>query len=330
VPAAGGSGQVGVSVAAGCAWTAASNVPWIQITSATTGTGPGQVAFTAAASSEGARTGTLTIGGRTLTVNQAAAACSCTLSSSGQSVPAAGGSGTVSVATGGGCSWTAVSNHPWLTVTAGASGTGNGAVSFAAAPETTGMARTGTLSIAGQTFTVTQGAACTFAISPEQRSIDAAAATMDVAVTTANGCTWTASMGVPWLSVNGPGSGTGNGSVQVAAAENTGAARTGIATIAGRTFTVNQAAKACSFTVKPDDISVGEEERWRRIDVNTSAGCSWTAVSNDPWIRVVSGESGTGSGEVLIRILENDDDGVRRGTLTIAGHTVKVTQRGDD
>ena len=329
LPAGGGSGQVGVSVAAGCAWTAASNVPWIQITSATTGTGPGQVAFTAAASSEGARTGTLTIGGRTFTVNQAAAACSYTLSSSGQSVPAAGGTGTVNVATGGGCSWTAVSNHPWLTVTAGESGTGNGAVSFAAEPETTGIARTGTLSIGGQTFTVTQGASCAFAISPEQRTIDAAGAMMDVAVTTANGCAWTASTGVPWLSVNGPGSGTGNGTVQVAAAENTGAARTGIATIAGRTFTVTQAANACSYKVKPDDISVDEKERSRKIDVNTSAGCSWTAVSNEPWIRIVSGESGTGPGEVSIRILENDGR-ERRGTLTIAGQTVNVTQHDHD
>jgi hypothetical protein len=42
-------------------------------------------------------------------------------------------------------------------VTAGASGTGNGTVSFTVAANT-GAARSGTLTIGGQTFTVTQAA----------------------------------------------------------------------------------------------------------------------------------------------------------------------------
>jgi hypothetical protein len=63
----------------------------------------------------------------------------------------------VTVTTTSGCAWTAGSNAPWLTITSGASGTGNGTVGFAAAANT-GVARTGTLTIAGQPFTVTQAA----------------------------------------------------------------------------------------------------------------------------------------------------------------------------
>ena len=64
------------------------------------------------------------------------------------------------VTTMAGCAWTAVSNttNPtWLTITSGASGSGNGSVTFTVAANT-GAQRMGTLTIAGQTFTVTQGA----------------------------------------------------------------------------------------------------------------------------------------------------------------------------
>jgi hypothetical protein len=56
------------------------------------------------------------------------------------------------------CTWTAVSNNTsWLSVTAGATGNGNGTVNFSAAANPNGTTRAGTLTIAGQTFTVNQG-----------------------------------------------------------------------------------------------------------------------------------------------------------------------------
>ncbi len=55
------------------------------------------------------------------------------------------------------CSWTAVSNNSWITVTGGASGTGNGTVTYNIS-DNAGAARTGTITIGGQLFTVTQAA----------------------------------------------------------------------------------------------------------------------------------------------------------------------------
>jgi hypothetical protein len=52
-----------------------------------------------------------------------------------------------------------VSNATFITVTAGASGTGSGTVSYSVAANTATTSRTGTLTIAGQTFTVTQAGA---------------------------------------------------------------------------------------------------------------------------------------------------------------------------
>ena len=49
---------------------------------------------------------------------------------------AAGGSGSVTVSCADGCEWTAASQTSWITLTAGASGTGAGSVAFNVAPNT--------------------------------------------------------------------------------------------------------------------------------------------------------------------------------------------------
>ena len=146
----GGTGSVTVSVASGCTWTATTaNPDWLTITGGSTGSGGGAVAFTAAANTGAARTGTLTIAGQPFTVNEAAA-CAFTIAPTTQNVDSAGGAGSVTVTTDGGCAWTASSNNPdWISVTGGASGTGDGTVSFSAAANA-GVARSGTLTIAGQ------------------------------------------------------------------------------------------------------------------------------------------------------------------------------------
>jgi hypothetical protein len=74
---------------------------------------------------------------------------------------AASGAGKVTVVTAGPCGWTAASNVPWLTVTAGGSGNGVGRIEYAVAANETSATRAGTISIGGQTFTITQTAAAT-------------------------------------------------------------------------------------------------------------------------------------------------------------------------
>ncbi|TMQ05280.1 MAG: hypothetical protein E6J90_49515 [Deltaproteobacteria bacterium] len=86
--------------------------------------------------------------------------CSYAISPASVAASAAGGSANVTVMAGAGCSWTATGNVTWVTITAGASGTGNGSVTYTVAANT-GAARSGTLTIAGQTFTISQAAATT-------------------------------------------------------------------------------------------------------------------------------------------------------------------------
>ena len=57
------------------------------------------------------------------------------------------------------CDWNAVSNSSFITIDSGASGSNNGTVNFTVAPNTTGSARVGTLTVAGRNVTITQDAA---------------------------------------------------------------------------------------------------------------------------------------------------------------------------
>lgn len=81
--------------------------------------------------------------------------CTYSINPTQASFGRAGGNGTVTVTAPAGCAWTAVRNASWITVTAGASGSGNGTVSYTVS-EIKPKRRTGTLTIAGGTFTVTQ------------------------------------------------------------------------------------------------------------------------------------------------------------------------------
>jgi hypothetical protein len=66
------------------------------------------------------------------------------------------GTGAIRVTTASGCTWTAVVSATWIRLTSGGSGDGSGTVNYAIDANTTTSLRTATITIAGQTFTVTQ------------------------------------------------------------------------------------------------------------------------------------------------------------------------------
>lgn len=82
--------------------------------------------------------------------------CNSSILPTAQSFVAAGGAGTINVTADANCNWNAVSNASWITITAGKGGTGNGSVSYTVLQNIKKTARTGNLTIAGKTFTVTQ------------------------------------------------------------------------------------------------------------------------------------------------------------------------------
>jgi len=84
--------------------------------------------------------------------------CNYALAPTGASVGSGSGSGSFAVTATSACPWVAVSNAGWITSSSSGNGSGTVTYSVAANP---GAARSGTISVGGRTFTVSQAGAST-------------------------------------------------------------------------------------------------------------------------------------------------------------------------
>lgn len=152
-------GLATITVETGFPWTATSNRPWIQIVGGT-GTGSGTFQINVLPNFTGvARSGTVTVLDKTVAVTQDFATATFELGSNSANFPYQGGNGAVVVTVDDpNAPWTAVSNNDWITITNGGSYTGSANVTYTVALNPNQEPRTGTITIAGETFTVNQEA----------------------------------------------------------------------------------------------------------------------------------------------------------------------------
>lgn len=362
VGADGGPAAVTVLAPPGCAWTAASQVDWVTITSGPAGTGTADVTFIASPNrSSTPRIGSIVAAGKTLTITQVGEtplpptppppppACTFTIAPSSIAQDSAGGAVTVSVsASAPTCPWTAAPGAAWITVSSlGGSGSGDLRVTIAANATTT--VRTAAITVAGRSIAVSQAGApetppppppppppsCSFTVGPASQTAPAVGGTGQVTVTaSAATCAWTATSNAPWLTIASGAAGAGSGAVAFAVAPNPNtAARTATISAAGQAVTVTQEAAppttpSCTFALSRTELTVAAIDLTETVRVETTAGCGWTAQSQVPWITVTSGASGTGAGDVRITVALNVGLARRTGTVVIAGQTVTVTQAG--
>jgi hypothetical protein len=230
-------------------------------------------------------------------------------------VPGTGGSGTVDVFTPPGCPWTAVSNSPFVQITVGASGSGGGTVGYSVAANDTLSPRSGTLTIAGQTFSVSQNAAtCTYTLSAAAASAPAGASAGSLTVTTnIAACPWTASSGSPFLAITAGASSSGTGTVGYSVTANPAVAfRQGSLLIAGQTFTVTQSGSGPAMSLDKGTLHFGavlngpafSAQTTGQIVRLTQAGAgpvTWTATPTVPWLSV-SPPSGSGSATLTVTV----------------------------
>lgn len=260
--------------------------------------------------------------------------CTYSLFPTSQSFGPSGGSDSVSVLASAGCNWTAASNVSWIVISSGSSGSGNGTVEYSVAcTALLGGSRMGTLTIAGQTFTVDQalqllGPPCPVTFTPSGQSFSAGAGTSSFSVSADCTCLWSATSNANWITISSGKSGSGNGTVTYSIASNaTGSARSGAITVNDQTFTVTQeAAVTCTYSISSTSQSFPSTGGSGNVSVTAPAGCAWTATSNATWITVSSGSSGNGSVSYLV--LQNPSTMPRTGTLIIAGQTLTVSQAG--
>ncbi|HKO57042.1 MAG TPA: N,N-dimethylformamidase beta subunit family domain-containing protein [Thermoanaerobaculia bacterium] len=314
-----GSGSITVTRSQTCgAWTAVSDSAWLHVTVA-----GNTVNYQYDQNPGATRTGTITIGDKAFTLVQHD--CLYSLASNTVTKGSSGGGATITVTTQTGCTWTTISNVPWITVASGASQTGSGTASLSVAPNQ-GPDRTGTVTVAQQTFTVTQFSGCFYSISPLSATFAPGGGNGSYTMTSGSpDCPWGASSNANWITLTSSASGSGSTTVTYTVAANAGPARDGKVSIGGKDHLVHQD-DGCVFTVTPSTVTFSYDGGAATIDVTTNALCAWSATSNAPWLVITGGASGTGSAKVSYEVQPNGTGMQRSGTMTIAGKTVTVTQ----
>jgi hypothetical protein len=261
---------------------------------------------------------------------------SCLYSIAPASANVAGSSVSVSttVTTGATCIWSVTSNVPWISKSGNTVYTGPGPTALSVSQNSSIASRTGTVTVANQTYTITQAGvvgALTVNSTSAQIAIGGGSSYVSVNSNAAD-YMWTASSNVGWITLT-MASGIGGGPIQyqVAANQST-SSRSGMITVADQHFTVVQAGTNNmygSVTLTPLNVLTSPSGGSGAISVAASApDFNWFAASNASWITVTGGSSGTGNGQVAYQVQASAVANLRQGTLTIGDKIFTVTQNG--
>ena len=327
----GGSGSLTVSTTGSCSWTSSSSDGWISITGGGSGTGNGSVSYTVSSNpTTQARSGNLTVEGEVLTIDQDGIPCTYGLSSGSASFGFAGGSSSVGMTSLTGCAWTASSSAGWITITAGASGSGNGTISYTVASNPTIYTRVATITAGGQVFSITQGGIpCTYSLSPGSANFGSNGGGTSFGMTSPTGCTWTASSSAGWITITAGGSGSGNGTISYTVASNTTInSRSGTITVGGQVYSITQDGIPCTYSLSPGSNSFDSNGGGGSFGMTSPAGCTWTASSSDGWVTITAGGSGSGNGTISYTVASNTTINSRSGTITVGSQVYSITQDG--
>lgn len=346
--AAGGSASVTVATAAQCAWSAASDRGWMTVSSGANGTGPGSVAVTLAANAgSSARTGTLTVAGQAIPVQQdGAPACSITVSPAAAAYTKDSATGTFTVTAPSSCAWSVTSGDSWITIASGATGTGTGIVAYAVARNTSAAPRTGSIRAGDALVAISQqgdGGTCTFQVVPV--TLNACMAVpyeLAVAVSTQSACAWTATSEMPWIAIGGASSRSGPGELRFRIGDNYDAPRLGVLKLRWETPTAGQnvqiAQAGCRYAVSTSTMTVPAGGGTFSFDVYQQSDplecggplqdrCVWTAKSDASWLTVTTAMPRAGDDRVSFTAAANS--GLSRvATITVRDKNVVVTQAG--
>jgi len=347
VGVSGGSFSARVTVNGSCQWTVNGDAAWVTPEAGGTGVGSGLLNYRVASNAAVARQARLTLfAGQpsgVLAITQdgpvAAAGCAYELRPPASSFGARPSPVEVQVWAPSGCKWAFEGNGSWITVSPEDSrpspwGDGNGTVVVVVAENPAAGPRTGSATIGGQTFGVTQdgqaAAACPYAISPATQSASALGGPGSVSINTAAGCSWRADIeqgGQPWIAFPSGQRGAGPATIPYTIQPNPSlSSRTATIVVRGDSGnarlvqTVTQAGATCVYAVSPSSSDWGAGGGRAGITASAEPGsCSWRATTDAAWITVDAGASGTGGGLVEFRVSPNATGASRSGEVLISG-----------
>lgn len=234
--------------------------------------------------------------------------------------------------TAGSCDWTATNDVPWITFTSPTSGTNSSIISYNVQPNPNCEQRTGTITIAGLEFMVTQAAGVSsYSLAQSNAVHSPVAGAGSVQVNTGIGCSWTATKNVPWLLFASAtnGSGTSNILYSIQAnpdcQERVGHIMVEGSALASLTFTVTQQAGLGSYLLSSYDASLGPDATNGSVSILVGVACPWSVTNDVGWISF-SPTNGTGTNTITYNVAANPDCVGRTGHIAIASEIFTIRQ----
>lgn len=238
LPGPGGTFMFDVLTQPGCQWGAVASDGFITINN-NNGNGSGTISYSVTPNTTGVtRSGSINVRGQLFSITQAGFTCVYSIAPTSADVPAGGGTFPFTLTTQAGCLWYPQTNDYWLWAYNGVRN-GSGTVEYSVQPNNGGD-RTGTITVAGNTFTITQtGRNCTYSVSPTFFEISPAGTQGgQFMVDTQPGCTWNFTGGFNYVYFPDGYGGIGPGTKTFAVwANNSFTRRTWIVQFYGVTYT---------------------------------------------------------------------------------------------
>ena len=340
--AAGASGErVAVTATPDLGWSAASDSDWIQLyPDYKAGSGNGSVAYKITPNTSlYPRMGTITItavdkrvAAKRVDVSQEAAVATLTID--GYEFAAEGGSVNVGVSTEAGVGWTVSNPNSWITIS-DIPVAGPATLKLAAQAHTSVSPRSGTITIAGHEFAVSQrGRGVTLdcvakAFGTDGKPQDKAVENV-IHVTTSSDVEWEAvASDATWIVIYEGKTGKGNGAVKYVVASYIGAGepREGTITIGDQTVHIIQ---------RPYELSIDPMGEWvtgnsgeGEIQVSLDIAGVWDAIATASWIIIdkITRDPVTGNGKVLFHYADNNTGLTRTGKIVVSGVEYTLTQQ---
>lgn len=314
VQKSGGGGTITVSGTG--AWTAVADSSWITIKSGSSGDGDGKVMFTVGENTTAdTRIGHINVNDSVYTITQYGYAA--TISPSSVTVDRNGASGTISVTTEAGITWTAKANVDWLTVSP-TSGRSVGTVTYTVAAYPGVVSRSGSITIAGNTFTVTQ-TGVDVNIEPAIVKIGPEADILMVDITALASTKWNVTPNSSWISVLDKEQGYGDYALALAVNSNPSfAKRTGTVAIGTATLTVVQDGKeTAELAIDPEYATASPSGAYGNVAVYATPDAPWIAESLTSWLTISEGREGAGNGNIKYVASPNPTLEERDGVIKI-------------
>jgi subtilisin-like proprotein convertase family protein len=176
----------------------------------------------------------------------------------------------------------------------------------------------------------TSTTACAFTIAPLAQSFPITGGSGSFGINMPAACSWTATTGSSFITIDSSASGSGNGSLNFTVSPNFGGGRSGAIDISNGVVTHSfqaQQPSGCPFAVNQPVVNIGAGGGGGNVGVTAGPICGWQGVSAAPWLHITSAPQ-SGDGSVTFTVDSNPTAQTRSTTVTVGARTFGVNQPG--